>query len=93
MAKLSKAQNRFTDIATRRELDALESQRQTPRLERHLTPGGTLTQRVHQTLHEADQRRMAYLRDRLSRTKDKPARDLALSANKGRAKAQFDRGR
>ncbi len=81
------------DISTKAELSQLESQRGALKLERHLTPTGTITRQVHQNLHEADQRRIAHLRERLETAHTQIRRDLPVSAAHGRARADFDRSR
>ncbi len=79
------------DIATKAELERLRASRPVPAPTRHLTPIGPDAEHTRRSLHEADERRISYLQDRLQRVRDGAERDHSFARLQGHAKADFGR--
>ena len=79
------------DIATKAELDRLRANRPVPAPSRHLTPMGPDADHTRRSVHEADERRISYLEDRLQRVRDGAERDHSFARLRGHAKADFGR--
>lgn len=79
------------DIATRAELDRLRASRPVPTPSHDLTPNGPDAGDARRSAHEADERRISYLEDRLQRVRDGAERDHSFARLHGHAKADFER--
>lgn len=80
-------------LASRAELDQRLAARPKPRIERHLTIGGTQEYAVHATLDAANERRILYLQERLDWLRDTPRHDQAQARLSGKARGDFGRKR
>ena len=89
-APFSRASKRpAPDIKTRAELDHRLGQRAKPKLERHLTPHGAVTQAVNRQVQATNEQRIAALRTALAEKKLQLRRDLQAVKSRGTARAGF----
>lgn len=80
-------------IATRMELEQRIEQRPTPAPEMHLTPDGSTTQAVNQSVNRANEVRIGQLQEKLEQSRERLESGFAIAQVRGRARGDFERGR
>lgn len=80
-------------IATKSERDALIAARPKPKLEQHLTPGGTIETTVKQTLNARNEARIDRIENRLKTAQSNMRFAHKKAQVRGKAKTDFERSR